>query len=49
MIFKNIFGKKFGEKMEFLTPNKAKLCKILIIALFCLRKTPFLVENCGNL
>jgi hypothetical protein len=29
----NIFAKKFGEKLAFLTQNKAKLCKILIITL----------------
>jgi hypothetical protein len=26
--FKNIFAKKIGGKMAFLTQNKAKLCKI---------------------
>jgi hypothetical protein len=30
MIFKNIFAKKFGEKLAFLTQNKAKLSKILV-------------------
>jgi hypothetical protein len=27
MIFKNILAENFGEKMGFLTQNKAKLCK----------------------
>jgi hypothetical protein len=27
MIFKNIFAKKHGKKLAFLTQNKAKLCK----------------------
>jgi hypothetical protein len=31
--FLNIFAKPFGEKIVFLTQNKAKLCKILIITL----------------
>jgi hypothetical protein len=33
MIFKNIFAKKFSKKMAFFTQNKAKLCKIMIVAL----------------
>jgi hypothetical protein len=31
--FLNIFAEKISEKMAFLTQNKAKLCKILIITL----------------
>jgi hypothetical protein len=31
--FLNIFGKKIGEKFAFLTQNKAKFSKVLIIAL----------------
>jgi hypothetical protein len=31
--FLNIFAKKFSKKLAFLTQNKAKLCKILIITL----------------
>jgi hypothetical protein len=31
--FLNIFAEKFSKKMAFLTQNKAKLCKILIITL----------------
>jgi hypothetical protein len=33
MIFKNIFAEKKCEKLAFLTQNKAKLCKFLIITL----------------
>jgi hypothetical protein len=29
MILKNIFAKKFSEKLAFLAQNKAKLCKML--------------------
>jgi hypothetical protein len=32
--FKNIFAEKIGEKIAFLTRNKAKLYKNLIITLF---------------
>jgi hypothetical protein len=31
--FLNIFAEKFSDKIGFLTPNKAKLCKNLIITL----------------
>jgi hypothetical protein len=40
--FLNIFAEKFGKNLVFLTQNKAKMCKILIITLF-LRKTPIFV------
>jgi hypothetical protein len=39
--FKTIFGEKFGEKLAFLTQNKAILCKILIITLYFLEKRQF--------
>jgi hypothetical protein len=46
--FFNIFAKKIGEKLAFLTRNKAKLCKNLIITLV-FDKTPIfspkIVEN----
>jgi predicted secreted acid phosphatase len=32
--FSNIFAKKFSKKLAFLTQNKIKLCKYLIITLF---------------
>jgi hypothetical protein len=38
--FLNIFAKKFGKKLAFLTQNKAKICKILIITLVFEKKTP---------
>jgi hypothetical protein len=48
MIFKNIFDKKFSEKIGVLTQNKAKLCTNLIITLV-FEKTPIfspkIVEN----
>jgi hypothetical protein len=53
MIFKNIFAEKISEKLAFLTQNKAKLCKILIIAFwdqcqfFC-RKLSKIAENCEH-
>jgi hypothetical protein len=39
--FKNIFAKKNRQKFAFLTQNKAKFCKNLIITLFFLRKTQY--------
>jgi hypothetical protein len=54
MIFLNIFAKKFSEKMAFLTQNKAKLCKILIITLVFEKNTNFcqklskIAENCDH-
>jgi hypothetical protein len=48
MIYQIFLPKSSAKKMTFLTQNKAKLCKILIIALV-LRKTPIfspkIVEN----
>jgi hypothetical protein len=50
--FKNIFAENFSKKMAFLTQNKAKLRKILIItlvfeknAIFC-QKLSKIAENC---
>jgi hypothetical protein len=40
----NIFAEKFGEK-KFLTTNKAKLCKILIITLVIEKNANFVTEN----
>jgi hypothetical protein len=56
--FKNIFAEKnakqIAKKLAFLTRNKAKLCKILIITLV-FEKTPFfrrklakIAENCDH-
>jgi hypothetical protein len=44
--FKNIFAKKFREKLAFLTQNKAKLCKILITTLVFEKNANFFAENC---
>jgi hypothetical protein len=46
MIFKNIFSEKFSKKLAFLTQNKAKLCKILIITLVFEKNAKFFAENC---
>jgi hypothetical protein len=43
--FKNIFAEKFGEKLAYLTQNKAKLCKILIITLVFEKNAKFFAEN----
>jgi hypothetical protein len=46
--FLKIFAKKFSKKLAFLTQNKAKLCKILIITLVFEKNANFLpkiVEN----
>jgi hypothetical protein len=43
--FLNIFAEKFSEKMAFLTQNKAKICKILIITLVFEKKDNFLATN----
>jgi hypothetical protein len=48
MIFKNIFAEKFSKKMAFLTQNKAKLCKILIITLAFVKNANFLLKIDGN-
>jgi hypothetical protein len=44
--FLNIFAKKISEKLGFLTPKKAKLCKILIVTLIFEKNANFLAENC---
>jgi hypothetical protein len=44
--FLNIFAKQLGEKMTFLTQNKAKLCKVLIITLFFEKNANLFAENC---
>jgi hypothetical protein len=45
--FKNIFAEKFSKKkLAFLTQNKAKLCKILIITLVFEKNANFFGENC---
>jgi hypothetical protein len=53
--FFDIFAEEFSKKMAFLTPNKAKLCKILIKALvfeknaiFFGRKLSKIAENCDH-
>jgi hypothetical protein len=48
MIFLNIFAEKFSKKLALLTQNKAKICKMLIIALGFEKNANFLpkiVEN----
>jgi hypothetical protein len=45
LLFFNIFAEKFSEKM-FLTQNKGKLCKILIITLVFEKNANFFTENC---
>jgi hypothetical protein len=49
MIFKKISPKKSAKKLPFLTQNKAKLCKILIIALVFEKNANFFAENCRKL
>jgi hypothetical protein len=44
--FFNIFAEKNQRKMAFLTQNKAKLCKILIITLVFEKNANFFAENC---
>jgi hypothetical protein len=44
--FENIFVKKFSIKLSFLTQNKAKLFKILIITLVIEENAIFFAENC---
>jgi hypothetical protein len=55
MILKIFFPKISAKKLAFLTQNKAKLCKILIITLvfeknvnFFLRKLSKIAENCDH-
>jgi hypothetical protein len=45
MIFFNIFAKKSAKKMAFLTQNKVKLCKILIITLVFEKNANFFAKN----
>jgi hypothetical protein len=44
--FKNIFAESFSKKLAFLTRNKGKLCKILIIKLVFEKNANFFAENC---
>jgi hypothetical protein len=46
VFFKNIFAEKNCENLAFLTPNKAKLCKILITTLVFEKSANFFAENC---
>jgi hypothetical protein len=46
MIFKIFSPKSSAKKLAFLTQNKAKLCKMLIITLFFEKKRHFFAENC---
>jgi hypothetical protein len=44
--FLKYFRRIFRQKMVFLTQNKAKLCKVLIIALVFEKNANFFAENC---
>jgi hypothetical protein len=46
MIFKIFSAKNSAKKWAFLTQNKAKLCKILIIVLVFDKNANFFAENC---
>jgi hypothetical protein len=46
MIFKIFSPKKLAKKLAFLTQNRAKLCKILIITLVFKKNAKFFAENC---
>jgi histidinol phosphatase-like enzyme len=46
MIFKIFSPKNSAKKLAFLTQNKAKLCKILIITLVYEKNANFFTENC---
>jgi hypothetical protein len=46
MIFKIFSPKNSAKKLAFLTQNKAKLCKILIITLVFEKNGNFFAENC---
>jgi hypothetical protein len=48
MIFKIFSAKIFAKKLAFLTQNKAKLCKLLIITLVFEKDANFLAENGGK-
>jgi hypothetical protein len=45
MIFKIFSPKKIAKKLAFLTQNKAKICKILIITLVFEKNANFFAEN----
>jgi hypothetical protein len=45
MIFKIFSPKNSAKKLAFLTQNKAKICKILIITLVFEKNANFLAEN----
>jgi hypothetical protein len=45
MIILNIFAEKFSKKLAFLTQNKAKLCKNVIITLVFEKNANFFAEN----
>jgi hypothetical protein len=49
MILKIFSPKNSAKKLSFLTQNKAKLCKILIITLVFEKNTNFFAENCQKL
>jgi hypothetical protein len=46
MIFELFSPKKSAKQLAFLTQNKAKLCKILIITLVFEKNAIFFAENC---
>jgi hypothetical protein len=46
--FLNIFAEKFSKKMAFLTQNKAKFSKNLIITLVFEKKTPIISPKIGE-
>jgi hypothetical protein len=46
MILKNIFAEKIAKKLAFLTKNKAKLFKIMIITLVFEKNANFFAKNC---
>jgi hypothetical protein len=43
--FKNIFAEKIAKKLAFLTLNKAKICKILIITLVFEKNAYFFIKK----
>jgi hypothetical protein len=49
MIFKIFSPKNLAKKLAFLTQNKAKLCKILIITLVFEKNAKFFAKNCRKL
>jgi hypothetical protein len=48
MIFKKISPKNSATKLAFLTQNKAKICKILILTLVFEKNANFFAENWGK-